>query len=458
MTTNHRLRATALLLLLAPLLAACVGTRPQEILRVVEIEINRSPSPVDDYVTWGPTLCRIRLSTVFSGEPPLAVKLSNLETDPSKAGQLAFAAAPLPAGTTATLSDLSLSLPSDGTWVEFAIAGAYPHASWRDKDAVIEVREDRADGVVLGRQALMVRVRKNANTLTVDERDRFLDALAALNSAVFNNYECHQEAHIVGWFQKHGGPAFLTWHRAFLLRLERELQAIDPSVTLPYWQFDEAAPNVFHPDFMGDTPASQTAASFSATNPLFTWTINGFTGIERLPSYPPTSPAPVMDELSTLALGIDYASFRNMESSPHNPTHTSTGTAGTWLGSGLAVQDPLFFLLHNNVDRLWAKWQFANALHDAADPNAYSPQGAHSTTSSFAPGQHALDTMWPWNGVTSATDPTRPATAPCGALPLSIVAVSAPARQPTSGEMVNYLGNATRPFGMGFAYDDVPFQ
>ena len=65
--------------------------------------------------------------------------------------------------------------------------------------------------------------------------------------------------------------------------------------------------------------------------------------------------------------------------------------------------------------------------------------------------------MWPWNGVTSATDPTRPATAPCGALPLSVITFS-PARQPTFGEMVNYLGNATRPLGMGFAYDDVPFQ
>ena len=243
----------ALLLLLAPLLAACVGTRPQEILRVVEIEVNRSPSPVDDYVTWGPTMCRIRLSAVFSSEPPLAVKLSNLETDPLKPGQLAFDAAPLAAGATATSPMLSLSLLSGWSWVDFAVAGK--SASSRDKDAVIEVRGE-STGVVLGRHALMVRIRKNANELTDDERDRFLNALAALNSTVFNNYACHQEAHIVGWNQKHGGPAFLTWHRAFLLRLQRELQAIDPSVALPYWQFDEAAPKVFHPDFMGDTPAN----------------------------------------------------------------------------------------------------------------------------------------------------------------------------------------------------------
>ena len=455
MTRNHRLRTAALLLLTPLLLAACVGTRPNELLRVVEIEVNRTPTPVDDYVTWAPTVCRIRVSTAFFGTPPLAVKIANLEQQvPPPPGRLAFAAAPLPPGTTATLSDLSLSVPSDGTWVEFAVAGVT--ASQEDKDAVIEVREDRPDGVVLGRQALMVRVRKNAETLTADERNRFLNALAKLNSAVFNNYECHQEAHVLGWSQAHGFPAFLTWHRAFLLRLERELQAIDPSVALPYWKFDDAAPNVFHPDFMGDTPTGQTAANFSAGNPLFTWTINSLSGIERLPSYPSTSPAPVYDEITTLALGTDYSGFRTMEWNPHNPSHTSTGTAGTWLGGQNSVRDPLFFLLHCNVDRLWAKWQFAYALNSPTDPNAYSPQGAFNSGSP-GPGHYALDTMWPWNGVTSATDPTRPATAPCGPLPLSVVVIS-PGGQPRSADMVNYLGNATQPLGMGFAYDDVPFQ
>ena len=49
--------------------------------------------------------------------------------------------------------------------------------------------------------------------------------------------------------QAHGAPGFLPWHRAYILDLERELQAIDPSVALPYWRFDRPAPNLFTLDF-----------------------------------------------------------------------------------------------------------------------------------------------------------------------------------------------------------------
>src|SRR5262249_37332924 len=53
--------------------------------------------------------------------------------------------------------------------------------------------------------------------------------------------------------QAHGGPAFLPWHREFLLEFERELQKINPKVTIPYWDFtnplDTAAS--FAPNFMG---------------------------------------------------------------------------------------------------------------------------------------------------------------------------------------------------------------
>ena len=45
--------------------------------------------------------------------------------------------------------------------------------------------------------------------------------------------------------EAHSRDAFLPWHRAYLLDLERELQAIDPSVTVPYWRFDQPAPRVF---------------------------------------------------------------------------------------------------------------------------------------------------------------------------------------------------------------------
>ena len=53
------------------------------------------------------------------------------------------------------------------------------------------------DGIVLGRKALMVRIRKNANLLTVDERDRFLRALATVNMTV-GTYLPFQDIHAGG--------------------------------------------------------------------------------------------------------------------------------------------------------------------------------------------------------------------------------------------------------------------
>lgn len=434
---------------------ACVATRPGELLRVVEIEISQTPTPVDDYVTWSPTNCRIRLSAGSTTAPALPVVLSN--HDPATGGQLLFAVPPLAPGTTATASSINLVLPADGSWVPFVIAGKFQRPSTRDKDAIIEVREDRPDGVVLGRAALMVRVRKNANALTAEEQNRFLSALAALNSSPFGNYLLHQTIHSIASAQAHGGPAFLPWHRAALLRIERELQAIDPSVALPYWKFDDPAANMFHPDAMGisdQTGANAHLARFNPTNPLFTWTIEGFSGIQRKPNYLPTSGAPVNSELTTLALGAGYTAFRAMEGNPHNPSHTSTG-GGFWLSSvPTAVRDPLFFLLHCNIDRLWAKWQWINNRFDPTLVDSYSPQGTYPGTGSPGPGHYALNRMWPWNGLTGAP---YPSTAPGGGLPISPVVGFAPPSQPTPASMIAYRGDAAFPRGMGFAYDDVQY-
>ena len=35
--------------------------------------------------------------------------------------------------------------------------------------------------------------------------------------------------------------AFLPWHREYLLRFERDLQSINPEVTLPYWEWETDA-------------------------------------------------------------------------------------------------------------------------------------------------------------------------------------------------------------------------
>jgi tyrosinase len=120
----------------------------------------------------------------------------------------------------------------------------------------------------------------------------------------------------------------------------------------------------------------------------------------------------------------------------------------------------LFFLLHCNVDRLWAKWQRTNGRFNQTDPDAYPHQGRAGTPSETTRfGHNRLDTMWPWNGITgtSGGEFDRPPTAPGGALASSTI-VSAPAAKPTVGEMLDWQGRSSPAARMGFDYDDVPFS
>jgi tyrosinase len=262
----------------------------------------------------------------------------------------------------------------------------------------------------------------------------------------------------------HSAAAFLAWHRAYILRLERELQSVDPSVSLPFWRFDQAAPNVFNVNFMGVTatsPSTNTLVTFANTNPLFTWSIEGNAGIRRRPQFAPSAvPAGVNTQDQTLALGTVYSSFRTMEGNPHGSAHNAGGgidpSAFGWLSSlSTAVRDPLFFMLHSNVDRLWARWQFVNSRFSTTSTASYSPLGTFPGSGSTPIGSYASDTMWPWNGVTGTP---RPATAPGGPFPPSSTYPNTPPVQPRPLNSIDYRTNPPGNFaGMGFSYVDVPF-
>jgi tyrosinase len=155
---------------------------------------------------------------------------------------------------------------------------------------------------------------------------------------------------------------------------------------------------------------------------------------------------PLLDQAQTLALGPNYPEFRTMEGSPHGAAHVSFNG---WLSSiPTAPKDPLFFMLHANVDRLWALWQWMNQRSNADDPNAYTGQNRD--------GRRINDTMWPWNGVTT---PPRPNFAPGGGLPGS-PATPAPGAAPTVRSTIDYhASRVALPLDrLGFSYDDVPFD
>lgn len=438
----------------------------------VVIQVGQAPI-VDDYVTWRPLQARLRLADAAAVSEDLAVVVRNMT--PVTGGRLLFGEVPavdngVPAP--AMGEEVALSLPADGGWRSFYVAGDFGHPSPNDKDAVLEVMR-ASDDQLLGREGVMVRVRRNAAQLDAMGRDRYLHAVSRANTVELNNYILHQQIHSIASNQAHGGRAFLPWHRSFVLRLERELQAVDPAVALHYWRFDQGAAPVFASSFMGGAPVGGFA-TFDATNPLTAWTIEGLSGVERSPAFSPGQAAtsldpPLRDEAQVLALGgasFAYSGVAASEQNPHNSAHGRTGGGGWMSGVNQAVRDPIFFMLHSNVDRLWAKWQWVHDRKDPTDSLSYSPQGAYpgsATAGGVRLGHFADDTMWPWDGttgqqVTGDFLTTRPASAPGGPVPASIGGWGPPT-QPRPRDMVNLdrwaaLGVA----GLGFGYDDVPFS
>lgn len=397
------------------------------------------------YLTWRPIKVELRLVDPPAGAASVDVTLSGKSL--VGGGKLLFATTLTHNGT----ATLNVPLPADGTPATVWVGGAFPTASQKFGDVAVEVR-DTASGALLGKQDLMVRIRKNANALTTAERDRFLAALATLNGAGTGRYVNFRDMHVGGLpdQEAHGGPGFLAWHRAYLLDFERELQGIDDEVTLPYWRFDQAAPKVFTTAFMG-VGNGLGQVQFAPGNPLASWFAFGTAGVQRGTGVGPSTVPVLLSEAATLALGgganpTYFAGFANMQYNPHGRAHNSHG--GGWVTNPTtAPRDPIFFLLHCNVDRLWAKWQWATKLHDPADQRSF-------IAGLFNVGHNLPDKLWPWCG---ANQPGRPAVAPGGAMAGSTMTLE-PGASPEVSKMIDYLGTTVGAAHHAFAYDDVPFQ
>lgn len=489
--------------------------------KIVEIQINNTATPDDDYVTWGPTNCRIRISPLFRASGEMSVVLKNAVTNvaPNRLeppnGEVSFATHVAP-GETARESNIALVLPADGKWVSFVIAGRFPEgatkgcASSRDKDTVIEVHEGREDGPLVGTHRLMVRVRKDITTLTEHEKYRLLDAIATLHKE--GRYEKFVEVH--DWGSRgdrrhlgrinhpdysypdtaHRDNNFLPWHRIDLLQFERELQKTHPDVSLHYWKLDEGDPGgiVFSADMYGanevdmENPPNLWGTPyldfvrFSRWNPLHGWRIEyqgRFANPERLTRWPIDrrkrpwllGTTKVLPGEVDLLAEPQFSLFRDFfESDTHNKSHH-------WIGPPMrdctvAPADPFFWSFHSWFDRVWARWQQKYDRFAADGSNgSYEPLGKFDPDNgTHALGHHLEDTMWPWDGIVGEGThvdaerrylQSRPPIAPMGLFPESQIPGIWPAAatKPRVKDAIDYLGMEADVQPLGYCYDDTPF-
>jgi len=201
------------------------------------------------------------------------------------------------------------------------------------------------------------------------------------------------------WDQcQHQSWYFLPWHRGYLIALEAQIRAAvialgGPSGwALPYWNYFGSGDQYKIP------PAfTQTTLPDGSPNPLFVAARYGPNGDGSI--FVPTSAAvsggPVNDQCMSndIYTGNDAvtpppgfggpstgfshsgSTSGNVENNPHNLVHVFVGgtapggaTYGLMSDPGLAALDPIFYLHHANIDRMWAVWNSNPANANPADP------------------------------------------------------------------------------------------
>lgn len=242
----------------------------------------------------------------------------------------------------------------------------------------------------------------------------------------------------------HRGPVFLPWHREFLLRFEADLQRVldDSEFGLPYWNWsadgdldanDQLTASIW--SIIGGDGDAKTGPS---SNPWYVVTDGPF-GTDRdkvnylqddqdgtkwaaLVTDPNlwvtvrrrsgrteygllqrrfannVATLPNSDDVAKILKfevydGPDWNegvenSFRNQLEGfrgpgMHNRVHRWVGGS---MGPGTSPNDPVFFLHHCNVDRIWEVWRNS----DSASP--FVPQNAGPI------GHNLPDFLLPWNG------------------------------------------------------------
>lgn len=415
------------------------------------------------FFSWAPVRAEVRLEDVNSSAGTQSITLSN--AGQPEGGKVNFDTQKSDDGS----AEITLELPNDGSPVAVWIAGEFGEPSKAYGDAAIMAADP--SGKEAGRRDCMVRVRKNAVTLDDGERDRFLEAMATINDAGNGPFRGFRAMHVRdSQPEAHGAAGFLPWHRAYILDLERSLQEIDATVAMPYWRFDEPAPTLFADAFMGmpdPDPDNGDEILYPPGHPLEFWRTDTNDPIERRPLWSDINDPPpqqirdrfgrpmdwVISQNATLALGgadHDYAAFRGMEGAPHGSAHVSF--SGPISSVPTAAKDPLFFMLHTNVDRLWAFWQWFHRRTNPDLERAYSLVGSNRPPDNL--GHKLGDTMWPWNQVSVVPRPTFPPPRPT--FPGSPTA-ERPDDMPTVREMIDYQG-VHEASDLGFSYDDVPFE
>lgn len=168
---------------------------------------------------------------------------------------------------------------------------------------------------------------------------------------------------------QHATWFFVSWHRMFLYYFERIVRAAvieaggPEDWALPYWNYELGGAGAAIP------PAFRSPSTGGQANPLYvSQRAPGINSGQALPPAATTSTHALSRSVFIGAAefggGRTPALFQHfngptgqLEATPHNAVHGVVGGRTGWMNDpDQAAQDPIFWLHHANIDRLWVLW------------------------------------------------------------------------------------------------------
>ncbi|KAF8610464.1 Di-copper centre-containing protein [Ceratobasidium sp. AG-I] len=218
-------------------------------------------------------------------------------------------------------------------------------------------------------------------SLTQAQRNSYHQAVKCLQTKKSNisgvsAFDRYPSVHDNVFGNVHYVASFLPWHRQFLWLRLLDLKDCGYNGPTPYWDWTIdsgklATSDIWNPTTgFGGNGNTRTSAHCVESGPYANFQVtypskhclarrfnngnvrSGVFGTMQGSQY---SPSMIQNILSS----PDYLSFSNdIEETPHDAVHNVL--AGD-MAAAFSPNDAMFWLHHQQIDRLWAKWQSANA-------------------------------------------------------------------------------------------------
>ena len=151
-------------------------------------------------------------------------------------------------------------------------------------------------------------------------------------------------------------PYFLPWHRMYVCYFEAIIRAVlkDPTFSLPYWNYSVPAGYPLPKEFRmqgdplwGPLFRPNRNPTSNAGQPIFA--AGG--------SASDLSPASAMAQTSYLPNGVVSGFNETLDGGLHGNVHVFVGNSQQGMGViPWAANDPIFWMHHCNIDRIWTSW------------------------------------------------------------------------------------------------------